>query len=541
MKHLWSLALVVGLFAFTGCSNENEEVVEQQHYGQTRGADGKATAFISDDNAVTSDAATRTVGVYTGSSIKFYWTSGDKLWIKESTLKQSVKDDIDERIAANGNGRAEMAKFYFQGVYTNPTYLLRYTGNGNDSGDKVTIKALQSQVSPNNARHLGTDGDCGTATAHRQANGTYLFSVNHKAAYITFAPYYSKEKLDNSVSITNIRVTANENLAGTYAFDDNGIQTSTVYNPSKSVTLALNNTFKVPHVSDYTMNGAIMVVAPGTYTNFTIEYTLSDSRTGVSGTISKTYNSLTLDAGKNKVVKYDFAMNRYPMEYYMWDPGKHYWNGYTGTLPITDNEKASFPAQGTNRYFNGNGVNLYAVNACRICPNANEATLYAFRGDPHWDGKTLWVMDHHLYIGGMWFKKLQYIEGGYASPVTRYPDGHDYRQNSEWRNWDELIPAKYHDRWINRPAQGKPQNTGKYFFLPAMGYLDNHNSEGQLKIGAYGTYFGFYNGYNGAYWTSTSVRKTNTSLQAVSLHFSHSEVGLEVDDRKWAYPIFRIQ
>ena len=541
MKHLWSLALVVGLFAFTGCSNENEEVVEQQHYGQTRGADEKATAFISDDNAVTSDAATRTVGVYTGSSIKFYWTSGDKLWIKESTLKQSVKDDIDERIAANGNGRAEMAKFYFQGVYTNPTYLLRYTGNGNDSGDKVTIKASQSQVNPNNARHLGTDGDCGTATAHRQANGTYLFSVNHKAAYITFAPYYSKEKLDNSVSITNIRVTANENLAGTYAFDDNGIQTSTVYNPSKSVTLALNNTFKVPHVSDYTMNGAIMVVAPGTYTNFTIEYTLSDSRTGVSGTISKTYNSLTLDAGKNKVVKYDFAMNRYPMEYYMWDPGKHYWNGYTGTLPITDNEKASFPAQGTNRYFNGNGVNLYAVNACRICPNANEATLYAFRGDPHWDGKTLWVMDHHLYIGGMWFKKLQYIEGGYASPVTRYPDGHDYRQNSEWRNWDELTPAKYHDRWINRPAQGKPQNTGKYFFLPAMGYLDNHSSEGQLKIGAYGTYFGFYNGYNGAYWTSTSVRKTNTSLQAVSLHFSHSEVGLEVDDRKWAYPIFRIQ
>ena len=538
MKHLWSLALVVGLFAFTGCSNENEEVVEQQHYGQTRGADEKATAFISDDNAVTSDAATRTVGVYTGSSIKFYWTSGDKLWIKESTLKQSVKDDIDERIAANGNGRAEMAKFYFQGVYTNPTYLLRYTGNGNDSGDKVTIKASQSQVSPNNARHLGTDGDSGTATAHRQANGTYLFSVNHKAAYITFAPYYSKEKLDNSVSITNIRVTANENLAGTYPFDDNGIQTSTVYNPSKSVTLALNNTFKVPHVSDYTMNGAIMVVAPGTYTNFTIEYTLSDSRTGVSGTISKTYNSLTLDAGKNKVVKYDFAMNRYPMEYYMWDPGKHYWNGYTGTLPITDNEKASFPAQGTNRYFNGNGVNLYAVNACRICPNANEATLYAFRGDPHWDGKTLWVMNYHLYIGGMWFKKLQYIEGGYASPVTRYPDGHDYRQNSEW---DELTPAKYHDKWINRPAQGKPQNTSKYFFLPAMGYLDNHNSEGQLKIGAYGTYFGFYNGYNGAYWTSTSVRKTNTSLQAVSLHFSHSEVGLEVDDRQWAYPIFKIQ
>ena len=43
-----------------------------------------------------------------------------------------------------------------------------------------------------------------------------------------------------------------------------------------------------------------MVVAPGTYTNFTIEYTLCDSKTGVSGTVSKTYNSVTLNAGKKQ-------------------------------------------------------------------------------------------------------------------------------------------------------------------------------------------------------------------------------------------------
>ena len=38
-------------------------------------------------------------------------------------------------------------------------------------------------------------------------------------------------------------------------------------------------------------------------------------------------------------------------------------------------------------------------------------------------------MNKHLYIGGMWFKKLQYIEGGYTSPVTQYPDHKDYRDN----------------------------------------------------------------------------------------------------------------
>jgi len=537
MKHLWSLALL-GLFAFTSCSNENEVIERQQQDEQTT---ENITAFVSSDTTATPKTTSRTMGVYTGSSIKFYWTSGDKLWVKSSTLKQSVRDDIAERIAANGNGRTDMAKFYFQGVYSAPDYLLRYTGNGNNSSDRVTIKASQSQQTPNDARHLGTDGDCGTATAHRQADGSYKFMLNHKAAYLTFAPYDSKSKYASTVSIKQIKVTANENLAGTYVFDDNGIQTSSVTSPSKSVTLTLNENFKIYQSSDYTKNGAIMVVAPGTYTNFTIEYTLSDSRTGVSGTVSKTYNSVTLKVGKNKVVKYDFALTTYPMQYYMWDAGKHYWNGYTGTLPVINGEQAPLPGLGTDRYFNGNSSNLYAVNACKICPNANEATLYAFRGDPHWDGKTLWVMNQHLYIGGMWFKKLQYIEGGYTSPVTQYPGGQDYRNNSHWSSWDESNHRAYHNVWSRTPAQGKPNDTSKYFYLPAMGYLENPIAEGRLKIGVYRTHFEFASSYCGAYWTSTSVRLANSSLQALVLHISPLEVGLEVDIRQWGYPIFKVQ
>lgn len=80
MKHLWSLALV-GLFAFTSCSNENEVIEQQQQDEQTT---ENITAFVSDDTSANSKAATRTMGVYTGSSIKFYWTSGDKLWCSSS-------------------------------------------------------------------------------------------------------------------------------------------------------------------------------------------------------------------------------------------------------------------------------------------------------------------------------------------------------------------------------------------------------------------------------------------------------------------------
>lgn len=108
----------------------------------------------------------------------------------------------------------------------------------------------------------------------------------------------------------------------------------------------------------------------------------------------------------------------------------------------------------------------------------------------------------------------------------------DYRDNSVWKDWVENS-SDYHGKWVRTPAQGKPSDTRRYFYLPAMGYLDNATSNGKLRLGA--------SGYSGAYWTSTSVKKWNGSLQAVSLHFSKSEVGLDVDDRVWAYPLFAVQ
>ena len=329
-------------------------------------------------------------------------------------------------------------------------------------------------------------------------------------------------------------MTANENLAGTFDFNDNGLQTASVTAPSKSVTLALTGAFNIPKAINHTKNAAIMVVAPGTYTNFTVEYTLADSQTGVTGTVSKTYSSVTLNAGKNVPVKFDLAMENYGMDYYMWDAGKPYWDGYTGKLPVKDGEQAPYEASGTNRYFNGDGTNLYAVNACKVCPNANEAALYVFRGDPHWDETTLWVKNKHLYKGGMWFLKLKYCDRGpYTSPVTTYPDGVDYRANSYWSTWNESTKKINGSSWVKAPSQGKPADTSKYFYLPAMGYLDNDGGkQGVLKLNTAG--------YQGAYWTSTSVVLDGWSPQAICLHFSKDQVGLDADLRWWAYPIFTV-
>jgi len=532
MKQRFLLVFVVlATIVFSSCSNEN---TTQESDVQSL---SEVTEFASVDSGVLFKTKTRTTGIYDGFKIKFYWTSGDKLWINNPTapsvFTQSVKDDIDKRIAVSKDGKSKYANFYFSGTLTANSYKLRYTGKGNPASDKVTIKSQQTQQLSNDASHIGEDGDCGTATANKNG-GRYEFTLDHKSAYLTFTPYYSKDELDNSVTVKSIKVTANENLAGTFDFNDNGLQTASVTAPSKSVTLALTGAFNIPKAINHTKNAAIMVVAPGTYTNFTVEYTLADSQTGVTGTVSKTYSSVTLNAGKNVPVKFDLAMENYGMDYYMWDAGKPYWDGYTGKLPVKDGEQAPYEASGTNRYFNGDGINLYAVNACKVCPNANEAALYVFRGDPHWDETTLWVKNKHLYKGGMWFLKLKYCDRGpYKSPVTTYPDGVDYRANSYWATWDESTKKINGSSWVKKPGQGRPADTSKYFYLPAMGYLDNDaGKQGVLKLNTAG--------YQGAYWTSTSVVFSGWSRQAISLHFSKDQVGLDADLRLWSYPIFTV-
>ena len=493
MKHLWSLALV-GLFAFTSCSNENEVIEQQQQDEQTT---ENITAFVSDDTSPNSKAATRTMGIYTGSSIKFYWTSGDKLWIKSSTLKQSFKDDIAERIAVDGNGRTDMAKFYFRGIYSDPTYLLRYTGNGNNLSDKVTIKTSQSQQTPNDARHLGTDGDCGTATAHRQGDGSYKFMLDHKAAYLTFMPYYSRH-LDptftpgfaSSVKVTQVKVNADQPLCGTYEFDDTGIKLATATSTSKSVTLTLNgggtNGFSIPTAADYRVNAAIMVIAPGSYTNFTVEYTLHDQKTNVTGTVKKNYGNITCHVGKNKKIAPDLDVADYSnTKWTMWDAKQSYWQGHEGTQARVDGETGTnYPTLSSDPRWHSTSSSE-ATNLCAHCPNANEMCWYISNGDAHWDETKIWTVWGHLYHGGMWFLKKAYIS---SFNSAKWWDQRDWRVTNGMGQQLNMS-----NRITTTPIAVSEQH--KYFYLPAIENMDRGN---WAPVGVYGTY-----------WTSTPIKGDN--------------------------------
>ena len=471
---LFATCLLLGL---TACSNDNVSDADSRNSAENKDLTGK-TSF-----SITSEAKTRTSGVY-DSGVNFYWTTNDKIWVNSgSTLTASSSNNITSTTAAS-------AKFYFDGTYTAASYPVRYTGEASTSGNTVTIATNQNQDVANNATQLGTVGDCGVGTAQRQTDGSYKFTLDHKASYITFMPYYSKEELAASAVVTQINVTVGngESLAGKFNFSDNGLGTAIGSSSSNSVTLTLNGTssttgFPIPTTATASKNAAIMVVAPGTYSTFKVTYTLYDSVTGTKSTISYTYSDIKCTAGKNQVIKTDLGMATYTSRkthYYMWDAKSNYWNGYESSQPLLNNAvntnyaTSSADTRWYNTAFTKN-VQTKAINSCKDQPTFEALTWYIEGGSPQVDNKTLWVFANHLYAGGIWLKKQSKIPG-FISTMS-YPSAFTW-------NLGQDIPYSV-------PISGKPEASvrSSYFYLPALGkYVDG-------KLTGLGV--------SGYYWAST--------------------------------------
>ena len=466
---LFATCLLMGLAA---CSNDNVSDADPNNSAKDKDLTGK-TSF-----SITSEAKTRTSGVYDGSGVDFYWTTNDNIWVNSgSTLTASSSNNITSTTAS--------AKFYFDGTYTAASYPVRYTGNASTSGNTVTIATSQNQDVANNATQLGTVGDCGVGTATRQTDGSYKFNLSHEASYITFMPYYSKEELAASAVVTQINVTVanGESLAGTFNFSDSGLGTAN--SPSNSVTLTLNGTtgFPIPKNADASKNAAIMVVAPGTYSTFKVTYTLYDSVTGTNSTISYTYSNITCTAGKNKKISTDLGMTTYTSRksnYYMWDAKSNYWNGYESSQPLLNNDvstdyaKSSADSRWYNTAFTKN-VQTKAINSCKDQPTFEALTWYIDGGSPQVDNKTLWVFANHLYVGGIWIKK--------QSKIFNFSSAMSYPGTFTW-NLGLDIP-------FSVDISGKPEASvrSSYFYLPALGKYTDGKLTGL--------------GVSGYYWAST--------------------------------------
>ena len=475
---LFATCLLLGL---TACSNDNVSDADSGNGAENKDLTGK-TSF-----SITSEAKTRTSGVYDDSGVNFYWTTNDNIWVKSGsatspTLTASSSNNITSTTAS--------AKFYFDGTYTAASYPVRYTGNASSSGNTVTIATSQNQDEANNATQLGTVGDCGVGTATRQTDGSYKFNLSHEASYITFMPYYSKEELAASAVVTQINVTVanGESLAGTFNFSDSGLGTAISSSSSNSVTLTLNGTssetgFPIPTTATASKNAAIMVVAPGTYSTFKVTYSLYDSVTGTKSTISYTYSGKTCTAGKNQKISTDLGMATYTSrknKYYMWDAVNNYWDGHENSQPLlnkaadTNYAKSSADSRWYNTAFTKE-VQTPAINSCKDAPTFEALTWYIGGGSPKLDDKTLWVFANHLYAGGIWLKK--------KSEISHFSSTESYTGTATWVSGKDIK--------FTVSNFGKPEASvrSSYFYLPALGqYVDG-------KLTGLGV--------KGYYWAST--------------------------------------
>lgn len=529
-KYLTVLASFVLALGLYGCSGENSPVdpVNPDNGGTEKPeAKGKQFRGFIDSTAMRASTASRTFGVYgeldplthkTG--IRFYWDEEEDkdspylyIWdTKVSSWRWFSTRDVLERDPQN---RILSAAWTLGGATLDQeTYKLRY---GNRAyNNEAYFYSDQEQLVPGQANKLRYYGDCGTAIA--EDNGLYYdFTLKHSAAFITFMPYAGGAVTDESHKVLvncklwRVRISSDQFMGNTgqyFKFNDNGIDQSqwpTGGQKYIQVQCAKDNSgtitanYGIPSTKNAAKtNGAIIVLAPGTYTNVNIEYTVYDPVVKSSAIFTKKIPTLTLNPGKNLPIYSALTCKDYSSQfglYHMWGAKDYYWNS---VFPAAHNwgqfgipAQANFPSTGQLRYFdNVDGANAGAVDAPSgtldaTAPTANLLHWYMTKGDPRWDPEPF-TYDGHLFTGRVWFLKKSVIAPLYglseADLSTQILGGSNIN-NSGYASvtpqpWD-LVPE----------AQ-----RSNYFYVVPLGYYEN----GQLKMLESTSY-----GYS-YFWSSTA-------------------------------------
>lgn len=498
ISYHWVLATLLAV-ATVGCSNDDMTTETPTKPETDKGGTAQATFLAGNEG-------TRTSLNYDNGD--FYWEAGDKIFVKDDENKFYGSSN-----AVTGTNVPSF-KFMMPGKYSKNKYMVYYPGK-DKTNDNVTIAAKQTQNGADNTMHFGTSGDCGVGEATLEG-GQYKFKLTHSAAYLCFKPSYD-HPLETSY-VTKVEVTADQNIAGNYTLGSDGKLT---YKDggSKTITLTPKETgsaegFKLKNNLAKTScetGRMFMVIAPGTYT-LTVKYYITDTHTGVTGTITKTFGSAAYAANDYYDISAKLTMRAFDAKYYTWDAKQDYWFGHENDQPKENgmNNITTYPTSGdAQRWYNAvkykKGTNNSASNSAKNCPNANELHWYVMKGDPHWDTTTMWTVWEHIYTNGMWFKKAEVIakengKGSAAALKTVSSDGKNRVTNQIY----ETPPNN------NKIKTGAPTNRKDYFFLPAMGLYDKN----QLKDFR----------ASGFFWTSTPDPYILT--RAYNLYFTPNDVVL---------------
>ena len=542
------LPLALAAVLFTACAADDADTDRQNPKPDTAGL----TAFVMEDS--TDSPATRLLGEHTGSGVRFYWSRRDRIFVDNPTenaewrvdKENNIYDLTSEGWEIDEGACIPKAKFLFEGEFTKPEYRVRFLGrNRSDAeyADRVYIGDEKNYIGP---QMLSIDdaqtGDFATGIAHRQADGTYTFKLEHKASYITFRPFSTQKAFTKWGTVYSIEISADQALCGMFDIKGDTIDLSSRPTDEKykkiSCSGPMNYLLKIPSeafsADDHSY--AIMVVAPGTYTNFTVRYRFRPNFNYTTGYVTKTYPRVTFTAGKNKVISPDLQETVYPADtYYMWDAVDPYWKGYEWdsadpvqlrALHLVETDKN--PRSNTDtRWYNevspyagadGAAPAVAASRSCKDCPNINELLWYFVYGDPYVDNEVFVMMDH-LWSQRVWLKKLSTIAREQGKTVAelkeKAPDGVDYTRSTK-----KLDISSFHISGRRDAVPGKPKNMADYFSLPLIGGYgpaSENFSPSNHKCHHFGS--GNPEGY---YWSSTPVPGSPDKAYVWEVDFSRS-------------------
>lgn len=542
------LFATIAMAGFTACS---QDLTEEQKKN-TKENPKHLTEFFATNSAKTRTGAKYVTIPSVLDGLLFYWNSGDQIWIDKNNNGVFVKNDGSD---IQSGSKLEDANFFFNDQLNATSYKVRYTGNNSSAANEVTFAETQIQTAPNDASNIGKYGDCGVAVATKNAQGKYQFTLQHKAAYMVLSPY-STYGFSSSVGVVAVYVTASKPISGKFAFDDNGVGEAKTgakntiawfYKQElagRKHISSFNSNFRdpqnmlpLPTAADVTQNGIIITMPAGTYEDLTIEYGLIDNATGGYGYYKQTFKNKTLVAGENRVLSRDIKLDTEfdPNEYYAWDAvqNEYYWKGATNKLRVGRNMPSESTGYATSsadpRFQNetpGGSTTSVADNTATrggvSALNYNEALWMVQKGAAKWDEWKMYVMNKHLYNGGIWIKTLQQIASENGRTVENLKEGFlgiDFRMCGCSNNPQATRTYINLEENYGKPAKAE---RSKYMFIPAAGYFGRPTDPSQQNLRIM-----LFCGDQGFYWTSNaSSIDTNGGL---AFTFQRNDVNPFVD------------
>ena len=478
------MAAAVLTMGLAGCSEDVTEGSGTAHEVTLEGTTGGNTTRSSFTGTM--------VG---GTDITYYW---------EPTSETVYLDDgaTQSALSASITAKTNFARFKGTTTITAAAPTVYYPGKSSTTYNKVTIAAAQAQTTVDNSDHIGTDGDCGTATGDnvkKVKDGQYTFTLTHSPSFLCFLPYTDPTaQAYKDYTLESITVTSADDIAGTYTIPANGtLGTAETGTGSKTITLTTSSFPMTATAKSQATNASYMVLQPGTHT-LNCAYTLKNSSTKTTVVIQKTLVSYGYEA--NTVYPIGANLDNGTIKHYyigpytQWNAAKTY-DVYNYNETYTDESGNSV----SNPSYQDTGTST--ANTTMNCPSKSDLDYYV--------GQTsFWDTDGPVYSVTVPASSTSLTTTANVCTVTTSADGKYKTVTTKNGMWFR----KKNPTGTAATTLAQARSSSDYFFLPAAGYYIN----GTLK----------YAGTNGLYWSSTP-----NDSEAWNLYFYSGGAGVNSDYR----------